>query len=109
MTMASSIKFRTMGMCSNYHSLPKKDPWAENLTSLPKRRVGALLTVSAFNHKRAPTSATERSQNVPHHAQQPKHTNIPMPYQWVYQNGCLHINPAVVHTKQQSSVHLDIV
>ena len=27
----------------------------------------------------------------PHHAQQPKHTNISMPYQGVYQNGCLHI------------------
>ena len=36
-------------------------------------------------------TTTERSQNVPHHAQQPKHTNISMPYQGVYQNGCLHI------------------
>ena len=36
-----------------YHSLTKKGPWAEHLTSLPKRDV--LSTVSAFNHERAPT------------------------------------------------------
>ena len=44
----------------NYRSLPKKGPLAEHLTSLPKRGVGALLTVSAFNHKRVPTSCLQR-------------------------------------------------
>ena len=31
-------------------------PWAEHLTSLPKTGVDTLLSVSAFNHKRAPMS-----------------------------------------------------
>ena len=31
-----------------YCSLPKDRPWAEHLTSMPKRGVGALLSVSAF-------------------------------------------------------------
>ena len=43
-----------------YRSLPKERPWAEHLTSLPKRGVGALSTVSAFNHERAPTSCLQR-------------------------------------------------
>ena len=43
-----------------YHSLAKKGPWVEHLTSLPKRGVGALLTVSAFNHERVPTSCLQR-------------------------------------------------
>ena len=43
----------------NYHSLPKKGPWAEHLTSLPKRGVGALSTVSAFNHEKAPMSCLQ--------------------------------------------------
>ena len=43
-----------------YHSLVIKGPWAEYLTSLPKRGVGALSTVSAFNHERAPTSCLQR-------------------------------------------------
>ena len=64
MTMAGTIKFRTMGMYSNYHSLPKKGPWAEHLTSLPKRGVGALSTVSAFNHERAPTSCLQRLETL---------------------------------------------
>ena len=37
-----------------YHSLVKERPWVEHLTSLPKRRVDVLLSVSAFNHKRVP-------------------------------------------------------
>ena len=36
-----------------YHSLPKERPWAEHLTSLPKRGVGALSTVSAFNQEKS--------------------------------------------------------
>ena len=52
MTIASTIKFRTMGMYSNCHSLPKKGPWAEHLTSLPKRWVGALSTVSSKERPR---------------------------------------------------------
>ena len=44
---------------SIYCSLPKKGPWAEHLTSLPKRGVGALLTVSTFNHERVPTSCLQ--------------------------------------------------
>ena len=43
-----------------YRSLPKKGPWVEHLTSLQKRRVGALSTVSAFNHERAPTSSLQQ-------------------------------------------------
>ena len=43
-----------------YRSLAKKGPWTEHLTSLPKRGVGVLLTVSAFNHERAPTSCLQR-------------------------------------------------
>ena len=43
-----------------YHSLMKKGPWAEHLASLPKRGVGALSTVSAFNHERAPMSCLQR-------------------------------------------------
>ena len=46
-------------MYSNYHSLQKKSLWAEHFTSLPKRGVGALSTVSAFNHKRVPTSCLQ--------------------------------------------------
>ena len=37
-----------------YCSLTKERPWAEHLTSLPKRGVGTLLSVSAINHERAP-------------------------------------------------------
>ena len=44
----------------NYHSLAEERPWAERLTSLPKRGGGggvcALLSVSAFNHERVPMS-----------------------------------------------------
>ena len=29
-------------------------PWAEHLTSQPKREMGALSSVSAFNHERMP-------------------------------------------------------
>ena len=36
------------------YSLTKEHPWAGNLTSLPKRGMGALLSVSAFNHEIAP-------------------------------------------------------
>ena len=43
-----------------YRSLAKKGPWVEHLTSLPKRGVGALSTVSAFNHEIAPTSRLHR-------------------------------------------------
>ena len=38
----------------HYRSLTKKGPWAEHLTSLPKRGLGAPLTVFVFNHERAP-------------------------------------------------------
>ena len=44
-----------------YRSLPKKIPWVEeHLTSLPKRGVGILSTVSAFNYERAPMSCLQR-------------------------------------------------
>ena len=39
-----------------YRSLAKKGPWVKHLTSLPKRGVDTLSTVSAFNHVRAPMS-----------------------------------------------------
>ena len=51
---ASCLMFDLCGKQKLYYrSLTKKGPWAEHLTSLPKRWVGALSTVSAFNHKRA--------------------------------------------------------
>ena len=37
-----------------YCNLVKECTWAEHLTSLPKQGVGALLSVSAFNHERSP-------------------------------------------------------
>ena len=43
-------------MTSMYHSLTKEHPWVEHLTSLSKRGVGALSSVAAFNHERAPMS-----------------------------------------------------
>ena len=45
---------------NNYRSLPKEHPWAEHLTSLPKRGVGTLSTISAFDHERAPMSCLQR-------------------------------------------------
>ena len=44
-------------MTSMYHSLTKEHPWLEHLTSLSKRGVGALSSVAAFNHERAPMSS----------------------------------------------------
>ena len=43
-----------------YRSVAKKGPWTEHLTSLPKRGMGTLSTVSAFNHERVPTSCLQR-------------------------------------------------
>ena len=43
-----------------YRSLTKKRLWAEHLTSFSKRGVGALPSVSAFNHERAPMSCLRR-------------------------------------------------
>ena len=40
-----------------YNSLTRECPWAEHLTSLPKRGVGALLSVSAFTTKECPCHA----------------------------------------------------
>ena len=48
----------------NYCSLAKESPWAEHLTSLPKRGVGALSIVSAFNHERVPMSVTRCPRSV---------------------------------------------
>ena len=42
-----------------YHSLAKERPWTEHLTSLPKRGVGALSSVSTFKHKRVPMSCLQ--------------------------------------------------
>ena len=50
---------RYMSECI-YRSLAKKGPWAEHLTSLPRRGMGALSTVSAFNHERVPTTCLQR-------------------------------------------------
>ena len=43
-----------------YCGLAKRCPWAEHLTKLQKRGVGALSSVSAFNHKRALMSCLQR-------------------------------------------------
>ena len=40
------------GTCYVYHSLAKKGPWAEHPTSLPKRGVGALSTVTTKERPR---------------------------------------------------------
>ena len=40
-----------------YRSLTKKHLWPEHLTSLPKRVVGTLSSVSAFDRERAPMYA----------------------------------------------------
>ena len=45
---------------SMYHSLVKEHPLAEHLTSLLKRGVGTLSSVSAFNHKRVPMSCLQQ-------------------------------------------------
>ena len=55
-SLVKAISGQNVGI---YRSLPKKGPWAEHLTSLPKRGVGALSTVSAFNHERVPTSCLQ--------------------------------------------------
>ena len=54
------LLINTVVTCDQYCSLPKKGPLAEHLTSLPKRGVGALSTVPAFNHERAPTSCLQQ-------------------------------------------------
>ena len=43
-----------------YCSLMKERPWPEHLTSLSKRGMGTLLSVSAFNHKRASMSCLQQ-------------------------------------------------
>ena len=45
--------------CLTNHSLTKERPWVEHLTSPPKRGVGSLLSVSAFNHEKAPMSCLQ--------------------------------------------------
>ena len=42
-----------------YCSLMKERQWAEHHTNLPKRGVGALLSISAFNHERVPMSCSQ--------------------------------------------------
>ena len=44
-----------------YRSLEKDCPWVEHLTSLPKWGLSALLSVSTFNHERAPMYAYSNS------------------------------------------------
>ena len=60
-TLVSWIVNLILACCVSLHipSFAKKGPWAEHLTSLPKRGAGALLTVSTFNHKRVPTSCLQ--------------------------------------------------
>ena len=53
-------ELETAEQSNMYRSLAKKGPWAEHLTSQPKKGVGALSTVSAFNHERASTSCLQR-------------------------------------------------
>ena len=43
-----------------YCILTKELPWVEHLTSLPRRGVGVVLSVSAFNHERAPMSCLQQ-------------------------------------------------
>ena len=43
-----------------YRSLSKERPWAEHLTSLPKRGVGTVSNISTFNYERALTSFLQR-------------------------------------------------
>ena len=64
-----------------YCSLPTKGPLAEHLTSLPKMGVGTLLTVSAFNHKRAPTSCLQRLKALK--ANKWTQNNVQRNHQWL--------------------------
>ena len=43
-----------------YCNLRKEGPWVEHLTSLPKRGMGALLSVFACNHEREPMSCLQQ-------------------------------------------------
>ena len=43
-----------------YRSLAKECPWAEHLTSLPRKGVGALSSVSTFNHEGVPMSCLQQ-------------------------------------------------
>ena len=50
-----------IGTCSlekviSYRSLAKEHPWAEHLTSLPKRGVGTPLSISISNNERVLTT-----------------------------------------------------
>ena len=61
-----------------YCSLMKECPWAEHRTYLPKRGVGALLSVSAFNHKRAPMSCLQLF-----NALKATNNNVQRNHQWI--------------------------
>ena len=45
-----------------YHSLVNERPWMELIPGLPKRGMGALLSVSTFNYERAPMSCFAATQ-----------------------------------------------
>ena len=79
MAVLSSLVF--WKYISMYRSLAKKGPWAEHLTSLPKRGVGTLSTVSALNHERVPTSCLQRLEAL--EANNWTQNNVQRNHQWL--------------------------
>ena len=69
------------GVVCMYRSLSKRGPWAEYLTSLPKRGVGVLSTLSAFNHERAPMSCLQRLKAL--EANNWTQNNVQWNHQWL--------------------------
>ena len=48
----TTLPLLEVGTPDIYCSLVKEHPWAEHLTSMPKRGMGALLNATTFSHKR---------------------------------------------------------
>ena len=59
-TSPGTREYRTWWVVLMYCILTKELPWVEHLTSLPRRGVGVVLSVSAFNHERAPMSCLQQ-------------------------------------------------
>ena len=49
----TTLPLLEVGTPDIYCSFVKEHPWAEHLTSMPKRGVGALLNATTFNHEEA--------------------------------------------------------
>ena len=65
----------------NYCSLAKECPWAEHLTSLPKRGLGALLSVSTFTTKERPCHVYSKLDD--HTANNLRNSSVQWNHQWL--------------------------